>query len=79
MIERFHEPERAIAYLCSAMRDHGPDGKVLITAYQKGHLRARTHVTECAHMVPILERFCEHYSEAVAICELHYGPYMVGG
>lgn len=79
MIERFHETERAIAYLCSAMRDQGHDGKVLITSYLKGHNRARTHVTEIGHMVPILERFCEHYSEAVVICDLHFGPYSVGG
>ena len=79
MIERFHEPERAIAYLCAAVREHDADCKVLITSYLKGHERARTHVTECAHMVPILERFCEHFSEAVAICDLHFGPYTVGG
>ncbi|NUM53343.1 MAG: hypothetical protein HUU46_06850 [Candidatus Hydrogenedentes bacterium] len=79
MIERFHDPTRAIAYLCEAMRHQGADDKVLVTSYLKGHKRARTHVTECMHMVPVLERFCEHFSEAVAIWDLHYGPYTVGG
>ena len=79
MIERFSEPERAIAYLCSSMREGSADCKVLITSYPKGHHRARTHVTECAHMVPILERFCDRYAEAMIICDLHYGPYTVCG
>lgn len=79
MIERFHEPERAVAYLCAAIRQHDADSRVLITSYMKGHTRARTHVTECAHMVPVLERFCDRFSEAMVIWGLHYGPYTVGG
>ena len=79
MIEPFHEPDRAVAYLCDAMRGHGADSMVWVASYLKGHRRARTHVTECAHMVPILERFCDRFSEAIVIYGLRYGPCAVGG
>lgn len=79
MVERFQDPERAIAYLCDAMRQDGVGDKVLITSYLKGHQRARAHVTESMHMLPVLERFCGRFCEAVAICGLRYCPYPVGG
>ena len=46
MVERFQDPERAIAYLCDAMRQDGVGDKVLITSYLKGHQRARVRIPE---------------------------------
>lgn len=78
MVERFREPERAIAYLIAALRPHLDGRAAEVTWHPKGDVRPRTKIIQGHHLGPTMERFADRFSEAAVIHGLEINGYVVG-
>lgn len=79
MIERFREPDRAVAYLCAALRKDFEDAQAICSWYPKDVVHPRERIVDAQHVIPTLEYFCSHFVEAIAIHGLEYRGYPIGG
>lgn len=78
MIERFTEPQRAVAYLCSAMHESLVDAKVDVTMYPMGARPPQSRTAEGTMLVTVLEHLSDHFVEATAIYGLEVDGYPTG-
>lgn len=78
MIERFREPERAVAYLCLAMQEFLAENDVDVTWHQKSNVPPSTQTVEGRRLALALERACGKFVEATAIFGMELAGYPIG-
>jgi hypothetical protein len=70
MVSKFHDVERAVAYLCECVRDHFPSSHHLdVSWYPHGTDRKRCLTSDMTLLGTTVGRMCRNFQEAAVICD----------